>query len=323
MRDCSRSSASFAFNYDREPGMCIRKWIVVSSLCLLGEYTSAEGAELVVGQVAQLRDPASAGNQLRQGIQLYFDAINGKGGVDGNTLRLVSKDRGSEGKDSIDKTRELLQETSPIALMGFLGTGPVEALVRAGVLAKAGVPMIGVRTGAPSLHQPVHPLIFHTRASYTQEISKIVGHMTTIGYRKIAVFHEKSVFGHEGKAHAQRVMNGIPGMSLVGSASYDVNSTDVANAVAAIRQLKPDAVIAVANSNALAEFYKQLKLRGQPPPVLALSTADGSVVVKKIGKALAHGLGIAQVIPARPAGSHSLPGRCKKTSRSSPRRARN
>lgn len=297
MRDCARISASFAFSHHKEPGMRIRKWIVVSSLCLLGASTGAGGAELVVGQVAQLKDPASAGNQLRLGIQLYFDSVNERGGVDGNKLKLVSKDRGPDGKDTIKKTRELLQESSPIALMGFLGTGPMEALVQARVLDKAGVPMLGVRTGAPSLHQPVHPLIFHTRASYTQEISKIVGHMNTIGYRKIAVFHEKSVFGQEGHAHAQRVVNGTQGMSLVGSATYNVNSTDVKAAVAVIRQLQPDAVIGVANSNALAAFYKQLKLTGPPPPVLALSTADGAVIVKKIGKALAHGLGIAQVIP--------------------------
>lgn len=277
--------------------MRIRTWIVVFSLCLLGASTGAGAAELVIGQVAQVKDPDSAGNQLRQGIQLYFDAVNAKGGVDGNQLKLVTRDRGPDGKDSIKVTSELLQESSPIALMGFLGTGPMEALVQARVLDKAGVPLLGVRTGAPSLHQPVHPLIFHTRASYTQEITKIVAHMHTIGYRKIAVFHEKSVFGQEGNAHAQRVVNEAQGMSLVGSATYDVNSTDVKAAVAAIRQLKPDAVIGVANSNALAEFYKRLKLTGPPPPVLALSTADGAVIVKRIGKALAHGLGIAQVIP--------------------------
>jgi ABC-type branched-subunit amino acid transport system substrate-binding protein len=277
--------------------MRIRKWIAVSLLCLLGASTGAGGAELVVGQVAQLKNPASAGNQLRQGIQLYFDSVNETGGVDGNKLKLVTKDRGPDGKDSIDKTGELLQESSPIALMGFLGTGPMEALVEARVLDKAGVPMIGVRTGAPSLHQPVHPLIFHTRASYTQEISRIVGHLDTIGYRKIAVFHEKSVFGHEGNTHAQRVVKGTKGMLLVGSATYDVNSTDVNSAVATIRQLKPDAVIGVANSNALAAFYKQLKMTGSVLPVLALSTADGALIVKKIGKEMAHGLGIAQVIP--------------------------
>ena len=277
--------------------MSLGKRIVVSLLCICAANVHVLAGELVVGQVAQVADPGSPGNQMRQGIQLYFDSLNDRGGVHGNKLKLVTKARGAESKDAVDKTRELIREVTPIALMGFPGTGPTEALLQERVLDTAGIPMIGVRSGAPSLHKPVQPYLFHTRASYAQEVEKIVAHMGTIGHRKVVVFHEKSVFGLEGYSHAQSAVRGSRNMTLLGATTYDVNSVDVKAAVAAVQKLKPDAVIAVGTSNAVAEFYKQLKQAGSPPFVVALSTADGAVIVKRVGKEFAHGLGIAQVVP--------------------------
>jgi branched-chain amino acid transport system substrate-binding protein len=267
-----------------------------AAVILLAWAASAVAAgDLVIGQVAQLKEPASIGNQLRAGIQLYLDAVNATGGVHGNRLVLVARSRGADGADSVAKTRELLQESRPIALTGFVGTTPMEALVEEKVLDKAGVPLVGVRTGSPALHSPVQPFIFHTRASYAQELEKIARHLATIGHRKVAVFHEKSVFGLEGNALARNYLKARQ-LQLVGSASYDVNSTDVKVAVAEIARLQPDAVIAVANSPATAEFYKQLRAVDSRAFVVALSTTDGAVVAKRIGKQ-AQGLAIAQVIP--------------------------
>lgn len=250
--------------------------------------------DIVVGQVAQIKDPASIGNQLRAGIQLHFDAVNARGGVNGAKLALVSRHRDAD--DSVAKTKELLEESKPLALAGFVGTGPMEALIQDRLLDKAGIPLVGVRTGAPSLHQPVQANIFHTRASYAQEAEKIARHLSTIGHRKVAVFHEKSVFGLEGNALAQKYLK-ARGMTLLGSATYEVGSTDVKSAVAEMARLKPDAIVAVANSPALAEFYKLLRLAGVPSFVVSLSTADAPVIVKRIGKQAAYGLAIAQVVP--------------------------
>ena len=69
--------------------------VAASLVCglLAGVLMPAHGAELVVGQVAPLDDPASTGNQLRQGIALCFDAINRRGGVHGAVRGRVSPAR--------------------------------------------------------------------------------------------------------------------------------------------------------------------------------------------------------------------------------------
>lgn len=271
--------------------------LAAAALLFLVACSGARAApDIVIGQVAQIKEPGSIGNQLKAGIQLYFDAVNARGGVHGAKLILVSKNRGADGPDTVAKTRELLEEAKPVALAGFVGTGPMEALIDEKVLDKAGVPLVGVRTGDPSLHQPVQPNVFHTRASYAQELDKIAGHLQVIGLRKVTVFHEKSVFGLEGNALAQRYLK-ARNMTIAGAVTYDINSTEVKAAVTEVLRLQPDAVVAIANSPAVAEFYKQLRAAGSKSFVAALSTADGPVIVKRIGKQAAHGLAIAQVVP--------------------------
>jgi ABC-type branched-subunit amino acid transport system substrate-binding protein len=276
--------------------MSIKHWIIASMLAAASALVSSAPQDIVVGQVGQLKDPASAASQVKVGVQLYFDAVNDRGGINGARLKLVTRDRGPEGSDSVEKTREILQEEKPVALIGFSGTAPVEALIREKVLAAAGIPLVGPRTGAVSLHEPVDPWIFHTRANYAQEVQKIVSHMSIIGHKRIAVLYEKSPFGIEGYGRALRAIK-AKNLQLSGTSSYEYGTTNVNEAVATILKAKPDAVIAVATSAATAEFYKTFRQGGSSAFVVALSVTDGAAVVKKIGKQAAYGLGIALVVP--------------------------
>lgn len=167
---------------------------------------SAAGAvpnDIVVAGVGQFRDPHSTASQIQAGVRICLDEVNARGGVLGARLRLVLKDRGPDGPDAVRRTREAIEEYRPTALVGISGTAPLEALVRADVLGKAGIPLVGARTGAASLHQSVNPWIFNTRASYAREMKRICDHLATVGRRSVAVFHERSAFGAEGLARAR------------------------------------------------------------------------------------------------------------------------
>ncbi|WP_111876140.1 ABC transporter substrate-binding protein [Paracidovorax anthurii] len=264
----------------------------------------AAPGEMVVAGVGQFKDAASTANQIRAGVQIYFDAVNAQGGVQGAKLRLVLKDRGPDAIDSVHKTREVIAEHRPIALVGISGTGPLEAIAKANVLGEASIPLVGARTGAVSLHQPVNPWIFHTRASYAQEVKKICAHLGTVGRRSVAVFHENSAFGAEGLAQAQAEIKAL-GLRLAGTAAYEYGTSHVKDAVAVLSRATPDAVIAVATSEATAEFYRQMRAAGSSAFIIALSVADGAAVVQRIGAKAAHGLGITQVAPD-PASKTSL-----------------
>lgn len=257
----------------------------------------AQGKEIVIGQVAPFTAGAeNTGRQLQSGMELYFDWVNRSGGVNGNTLKLATRERGLDGPSVIAATRALIDESKPIALAGLMGTGPMKTLVKENILKQAGIPVIGIRTGAVELHTPVHPYLFHTRASYSTEAEKAVTYLATIGYRRFAVFAENSSFGKEGTAHFVAAIE-RRGLSLVAQGGYEVGKTEVGDAIRKIDAARPDAILAVGNSAAVADFYKGYRERNKSTPLITLSSVDAGAVLKRIGKEHAHGLGIARVVP--------------------------
>jgi ABC-type branched-subunit amino acid transport system substrate-binding protein len=244
-----------------EPPTPIGLKAIVLCAAGLGALHAVHAADIVVGQVAPLKNPASVANQMRAGIELYFDFVNRTGGLGPDRLKLATKDR-ADASDSAARTRELLREARPVALIGMQGTGPMEALVKEGVFAEAAaVPIVGIRTGAASLHTPAIPWLFHTRASYGAEMGKIVEHLRTIGLRRFAILHENTPFGREGRGHAEAALAaaGLAPLAVVG---YERSSPEVAAAVGAIARVEPHAVLSAGDTTDVAEFHKALKGSG-------------------------------------------------------------
>ncbi|MFC5301367.1 ABC transporter substrate-binding protein [Azospira restricta] len=264
--------------------------------CLLTSLP-ALAAELTIAQVAPFSGPLTpTGTHLRAGAQLYFDAVNAAGGIHGNKLKLQSRDDGYKATETVKQVRELLREGQPLALFGIVGTGNVEAILKEKVLDEAGIPLVTVRTGASTVVKSGNPWLFATRASYAAEIDKIVQQYETIGYRRFAVFYQNDPFGLDGLASAEASIRKANG-ELVAKAGYEKNTTEVAAAVKAIVAAGPQAVIMVSNTAASAEFVRQSRAAGNLAQFVALSVTDGPQVAEKIGKEVAKGLAITQVVP--------------------------
>jgi ABC-type branched-subunit amino acid transport system substrate-binding protein len=254
-------------------------------------------AELLIGQIAPFSGPlAPTGTQMRAGAQVYFNAINAAGGIHGQTIELVARDDGYKATETVRLTRELLERANPIALFGIVGTGNVEALIKDGALNEAGIPVVGVRTGAASVRKPVVPTVFHTRASYAQEIEAIVQQFAVVGATRLAVLYQDDPFGTDGLAGAEAAVKASGGQ-LVAKAAYEKNTTKVEPAVKAIAAAAPQAVILIANTAASAEFVRQSRAARNDAQFIALSVTDGPQVAKTIGNELAQGLGVVQVVP--------------------------
>lgn len=263
----------------------------------IGFFANALAADLVISQIAPLSGPlAPTGSHIKAGAQLYFDAVNAAGGVHGAQIRLVSRDDGYKAEETVRLTREALKDDKPIALFGIVGTGNVEALLKAGVADTAGVPLVTVRSGAGSLVGSGNPWLFLTRASYADEVGKILGQYLPLGYKRVAVFYQDDPFGQDGLAAAEARIKGLGG-ELVAKAGYEKNTIKVEAAVKSISAANPALVVMVANTAASAEFVKQFRATGSPAQLVALSVTDAAQVVEKIGKALAHGLAVTQVVP--------------------------
>lgn len=262
----------------------------------LGPLTSAAG-EIVIGQVAAFSGPlAPTGSHMRAGAQLCFDAVNAEGGVHGATLRLIAKDDGYKSDETVRLARAMLKESQPLAFIGFVGTGNVEAMLEQKVLSEAGIPLIAVRSGAASLVRRNDPFLFITRASYAEEVEKITEQYVTTGYTRFAILFQNDAFGLDVLASAEQAITRAGGF-LVAKGSYAKNTTEVEAAVKTIGAAKPQAVIMIANTAASAEFVKQSRAAGYFAQFVALSVTDAAQVVSRIGADKAEGLVLTQVVP--------------------------
>ena len=254
-------------------------------------------AEIVIGQIAAFSGPlAPTGTHMRAGVQLYFDAVNAEGGIHGARIRLLSKDDGYKSEETVRLAREMIKESQPLAFIGFVGTGNVEAILDQNILSEAGIPLVAVRTGSESLVRRNDPFLFMTRASYAEEVGKITDQYITTGYIRIAVFYQDDPFGKDVLQSAEQLIKNAGG-TLVAKGAYAKNTTDVAAAVKIIAAAKPQAVILIANTAASAEFLKQSREAGSLAQHVALSTTDAAQVVQRIGANKAEGLALTQVVP--------------------------
>jgi len=250
--------------------------------------------EIVVGQFAAFSGPAAQlGQRLNVGIQAYFKAVNEQGGVNGRTLRLVTRDDGYEPDRAVAAVKALIEQDQVFALVGAVGTPTGLAAVP--VLTAAKVPLVGMFTGAQSLREPFNRYVFHVRASYFDETERIVQHLTTLGMKKIAVFYQNDAYGKAGLEGVTRALERRQ-LKPAATATFERNSVDVAAALQGILPAQPEAVVQIGAYKACAEFIKQARARGYGGQFFNVSFVGSKALADELGPA-GMGVVISQVVP--------------------------
>ena len=129
-------------------------------------------------------------------IEACFQKVNAAGGVHGRQLKLLAVDDGYEVDNTVANAKRLIESDKAFALMSFYGTSATAAVLP--ILSATGVPLVGTISGAEGLRQPVHPQMFHLRASYGDETAAIVKNLITVGVKRVAVFYQDDGFGLAG-----------------------------------------------------------------------------------------------------------------------------
>jgi branched-chain amino acid transport system substrate-binding protein len=278
-------------------GIMLRKCLAIIAFGILSSISAHAQDRLVIGQVAPLSGVlATTGERMVLGVSLHFDAVNAAGGIHGRPVRHVVRDDGYRIEDTIEQTRQLLENERPIALIGFAGTANVTELLKTDLLGKHRTIMVGPYTGGDSLRSPYNPHIFHIRASYGDEAEHMVRQLTQLGVNRIAVLFQDDGFGRSGLAGVEAALE-RRGLAPAASAGYERNTADVAAAVEAIGKEAPSAIIMVGINRAVAEFARQYRERGGTAQLFSISVVDPQELVHLAGIEAVHGLGISQVMP--------------------------
>jgi branched-chain amino acid transport system substrate-binding protein len=237
---------------------------------------------IVLGQSAPFSGASEQlGLQFYLGAQLFFEALNQKGGVHGRRLDRCAVN-----------TRQFLSE-GVFALFGY--TGALASAAALPLATEARLPFFAPASGAEALRVPFNRYAIHVRASDQDETAAIVRQITGTGIRKIAVFHQNDADGKAGLDGVARALQ-AQGLAPVALGTVERGSVDVAKAVDDILAQRPEAIVQIGVYKACAVFVRLARGRGYTGNFYNVSMVGTQALLDELG-AMAKGVLVSQVMP--------------------------
>ena len=250
--------------------------------------------QVVLGHSADLSGPlADLGQEILKGAQLYFDALNTRGGINGRKVLLIAKDDKYEVQRSVDNVKAYLHNDEVFALFGTFGTPNNEALIP--LAQRAGVPVVAPYTGALSVRGRETRGVFNIRASYAEETERLVEHLSTLNTRRIAIAHQDNAFGREVLTAALSAL-GKRGITPLVVVSVKNDASDAASASAKIAATEPEAVLLGLAGKPTIETIRHMNKLQRGVALYAPSVLAAPSNLRTLGKDGA-GVAVTQIVP--------------------------
>jgi ABC-type branched-subunit amino acid transport system substrate-binding protein len=278
---------------------------LLSFVLALAAHAQAPGVSaraILFGQSAPLSGSnAELGNDIRNGALAYFRKVNDAGGVHGRKLEFVSLDDANQVPRAEANTAKLIQEERVFALFGYASatlSRPALPLVE-----KHQVPFLAPFTGADPM-RVFNRHVYNLRASYADELEKIVEHFVPLGVKRFSIVYYDDVVGRENFAAVDRALKKRSLQAASIAALKERANPDIATGVKEIAKGMPDVVILTTLYKASADFIKLARRSGVDAQMVSNSFPGASPLAKELGKEGA-GVIVATVVP--PPTKRSLP----------------
>jgi ABC-type branched-subunit amino acid transport system substrate-binding protein len=269
-----------------------------------GGVAHAQGVtktSILIGQSS----PFSGGNKelgddIREGLQAYFKQVNEAGGVNGRTLELIALDDGNDAKRSGENARILIEQRGVLALIGYASA--TLSLPALPFVEKNKIAFVGPFTGAEPM-RTFRRNVYNIRASYADELEKIVDFYATTGMKKFSVIHYDDAVGKENLAAVELALT-RRGLKPSSIGTLKRNQTDLGAAVSDVVKASPDVVIATTLYKTTGDFIKSAKKAGSGAQFASISFVGASALASELGD---QGMGVvvSQVVP--PFARNSIP----------------
>jgi branched-chain amino acid transport system substrate-binding protein len=246
----------------------------------------------VIGQSAPLTGGnAQFGNDIRNGASAYFAMLNAKGGVQGKAIELVTLDDKNDRKTAAENTKTLLAKNNPLALFGYASaTLSLDAIPQAEAKEVA---FFAPFSGANPVRVN-NPVLFTVRASYGEEMEKILNFWVSLGLKRVSVVHYDDEVGNQNLAV---VVNYLKKVNLAPQAMSLKRNAQIGDAeIQTLVAQKPDLILSTVLSGAAAQMQKGLVKMGRTVPTSSLSFIGADQFISAAGPAAA-GVSISQVVP--------------------------
>ena len=150
-------------------------------------------AEIRIGAVLSVTGPASfLGDPEKRTLEIYVDAINAKGGVNGEKLKLIVYDDGGDANNARTFATRLVEEDKIVAMVGGTTTGSTLAMIP--LFEEAKIPFISL-AGAVQIVEPVRNWVFKTPHTDRMACERILIDLKQRKLTTIALISGTDAFG--------------------------------------------------------------------------------------------------------------------------------
>ena len=275
------------------------------SLCIAGALAlwcgAAAAGDVVFGQIASLANPASTSNAkgLMTGVQACFESINAHGGINGNKLKLDTRDDNLNGPKMVEMTGDMIKDPSIVGLLSFLNTAGLTALTKQNAFGNGKIALIAPLQGDKGIVEAEN--VFPLRSGYGDELEALLNEAKTWGKDTISIVNMNIAFGPILAEVAQKRATEL-GLKVVSRSvvnfSPDTQPATVVAAVEAVNKANPKAIFVLAAGTPASEFIKAV--RGTPAglaQIYGLSVLLHDELVKAAGADKARGIVLSQATP--------------------------
>jgi ABC-type branched-subunit amino acid transport system substrate-binding protein len=258
-----------------------------------GVRSQAAGT-IVIGQSTPLSGiNKELGEDIRDGANALFKKVNDAGGVNGRRIELVSLDDANDVKRAEANTRTLIEQNNALALFGYGSatlSRPALPLVES-----AKVTFFAPFTGAESMRK-FNRHVYNHRASYADELERIVEHYATFGLKRFAILHFDDPVGQENMAAVDRALK-ARNLTAVAVAAVPRKEIDLTPSVNMVLKATPDVIITTTLYKTTSDFVKLARGQGSNAQFVSTSFAGSTALANELGK---NGIGVAmaQVVPS-------------------------
>ena len=232
--------------------------------------------EIILGTSAAFQGQSKAlGIELYRGSQAYFNYINNNGGIEGDTIKVITYNDGYNPIPTIYNTIKLIQEDQVFALFNYVGTPTVTRMLPLLYrYQKNNIKLFFPFTGAqPQRQNPYQDLVLNLRASYSEETEGLVDNFVKIGNKRIAVFYQIDAYGRSGWVGVRKGLEKY-NLKIVEEATYRRGTsyeTSMEEQVNILKKSNPDAIISIGSYAACAAFIRDARDQGLNIPIANIS----------------------------------------------------
>ena len=277
----------------------VRLWMALLAVCLcssaLARNEGVTADEIRLGASVVLSGPLGPQTvQYGEGSRLLFDAVNAQGGVHGRMIRYTTLDDGFDPARAVENTRRLLETDKVFMIFNSTGTAQTAAILP--LIKEHRTLLFGPVTGASVFRDTFNPLVFHVRAGYASEATRILSQLSQQGVSRVAVFYPDDGLGKTLLAELRKASEAEK-LPFVAEIRLDPKQPDFAAAARQTEKAEAQAVIVATAGATFTDYIKQVQATSARPSFYGFSVVSSDAVYRDLGPK-ARGIILAQIIPA-------------------------